>query len=72
MIIVATDYYVGFYKNGQRVSQGKDLDAETLFRTNPGAEVYRVPDAVYEELYDGEGYPDTAAELPLARFERVA
>lgn len=71
--ILANDYYVGYYDaTGKRIAQGSDLSAETLLRSNPGAACYLVPQEVYDDLYDGEGYPATTAALPFNRFRKLA
>lgn len=71
--ILANDYFNALYEDGVLKQDGKPeyLDAETLARVDPTAEVYVVPQAVYDAVLDGAGYPRELANFPLDQCERV-
>lgn len=69
-VVLANDYFVGFYMNGQLKSQGKDLDPETLIRTCDAA-CFEVPPEVYDEVLNGNPYPAALQDFPLDRCQRL-
>lgn len=71
--LFANDYFNAHYQDGVLVRDGKPeyLDVETLARTFPEAEVYVVPEDVYDEALDGAGYPESMNDFPVARCQKV-
>lgn len=72
-VIVQSDWYNALYEDGLLVKQGKPerLDAETLANLFEDAEIYWVPQNVYDEHLGGNGYPQDLADFPLHKCKRA-
>lgn len=70
--IISSDYYNAFYEDGVLKHQAKPdyLDSETLFTIFPDSEYYGVPYDLYEELLEGDGYPELLENFDLSRCNR--
>jgi hypothetical protein len=72
-VIIASDWYNAIYEDGKRKDQGKPeyLDAETMARIFPDADIYYVEDELYDDVLDGAGYPEKLEDFPLDRAEKL-
>lgn len=72
-VIVQSEWYNAVYEEGALKDEGppEHLDAETLARTFPLAEVYSMDEDVYFDVLDGAGYPDAFSDLPVVRLTKV-
>lgn len=72
-VIIASDYFNALYENGVLAMSGKPdhVDAETLSRVHPDAEVYTISQDVYHELLNGADYPASIEDVPLSRLQRI-
>lgn len=72
-VIISNDYFNAFYKNGTLSLSGKPerLNAETLSQMHPDAECYALGEDVYDELLNGDDYPQSLEEVPLERLQRL-
>jgi hypothetical protein len=70
--LLSSDYFNAHYVDGILVRDAKPdyLDVETLARTFPDAAVYDVPEDVYDEYLNGNGYPQQLSSFPLARCRK--
>lgn len=72
-VLLQSDWFNAFYAEGELVNDGppEHLDIETLARTFPDAEIYHVPDDVYDDELNGAGYPLELSAFPLHRCQKI-
>jgi hypothetical protein len=71
--ILSSDWYNALYEDGILKESGKPayLDAETIARLHPDAQFFTVPQPVYDDVLNGEGYPPELSRFPLSRCTRL-
>lgn len=72
-VIMQSEYFNALYEDGVLAKSGKPsyLDAETMANLYEDAEVYFVPQAVYDEHLNGDDYPRLLSDFPLNECERL-
>lgn len=70
--IISSDYFNAFYLDGVLELQAPPdyLDTETLFTLFPKSEYYGIPYDTYDQLLNGNGYPNLLSDFPLELCER--
>ena len=70
--IISSDYYNAFYVDGILKHEAKPdyLNAKTLLTIFPNSEYYGVPYDLYDQLLDGDGYPEHLKDFDLSRCDR--
>ena len=71
--IIASEWFNALYTDGALLRSGKPeyLHAETLVSLHPDAALYSMGQDVYDELLDGNDYPQSLEQVPLTRLERL-
>lgn len=71
-VLVQSDCYNAHYLDGTLVRSAKPdyLDIETLATEYPDAEVWWVPQDVYDTALNGDDYPQKLTDFPLAECRR--